>query len=268
MAIDFSKLFQRGATPIMTARERQSATILVVETDSSTRNRLRQTLTSLDFGQVVDAPNHTTALTRIEERPFSHIIFEARRTSMQVKEFLTKALQIDSRIIAIPTSYEPTVDEVFDLLIMGARGYLVKPFTTHSVDEAIIWSTKGDPISDSILFAKTRNEALAALVMNSLGRLSTIMKQSQTFETARRELPKRQAALKRAMEIARMFAQGGEDALLASLIDFAAARAEEPATRLGKVRRRLDNTRHASQALKKSDIEALETSDPPDVNQS
>ena len=237
--MDFSKLYQKSSLPVLTSKERQRASILVVESDPSIRNRLRQTLISLDIGHISDAPDHITALKKIEERHFSHLLFETKKSNMPLKDFLQSAMEFDNRTIAIASSYEPTVDDVFDLLIMGARSFLVKPFTTESVDEAIIWASKGEPISDSILYAKNRNEALASLVLNSLGKLTVIMRQSHTFETARRELPKRQAALRRAVEIARMFAQGGEDALLEAMVEYSLARSEEPASRLGKVRKML-----------------------------
>ena len=227
----------------MTSKERQSSSILIVESDPSIRNRLRQILTSLDISHVADAVDHVNALKKIEERQFSHVLFEAKRTNMPIRDFITKLLEYDNRVVGIASSYEPTVDDVFDLLLYGARGFLAKPFTTESVDHALIWATKGDPISDSVLYARNRNEALASLVMNTLGKLTTVMKQARHFETARRELPKRHQALQRAMELARTFAQGGETALLEAMITLAAERDDQPATRLGKVRKLLGGTR-------------------------
>ncbi|MEZ4753608.1 MAG: hypothetical protein R3A13_04765 [Bdellovibrionota bacterium] len=59
------------------------------------------------------------------------------------------------------------------------------------MNESILMATKGEPISDAILYAKTRNEALASLIMTSLDRLAIIMRQAETFDTAKREVPKR-----------------------------------------------------------------------------
>ncbi len=246
--MDFAKLFPKTALPPLTAKERQRASVLVVESDPAIRNRLRQILTSIDMGSVSDAANHALALQKIEEQSFSHVLFEAKKTNIPIREFLTKAIGIDKRLILIACSYEPTIDDVFDLLIYGARGYLVKPFTTESVDDAIAWATKGEPVSDSIVTATTRNEALASLVLSAFGKLTTIMKQSQHFETAKREIPKRQLALKRAVELARTFANGGDMALLETFIEIAAARSENGhATRLGKVRKNLETRREAGE---------------------
>jgi len=240
---DFTKLFQKTNLPILTTKERQKASLLVVESDPAIRNRLRQILTSLDIGHVADAVDHASALKKIEEHNFSHVLFESKKTSMPIKEFLTKVLEYDNRVIPIACSYQPSVDDVFDLLIYGARSFLVKPFTTESVDEAMIWATKGERLSDSVLNAKNRNEALALLVLNNLGKLTTVLKQSRFFETAKREIPKRKMALQHTMELARTFAHGGEMGLLETLIELSAQRSEEPASRLGKVRKMLGGTR-------------------------
>src|SRR5690606_14220110 len=112
----------------------------IVESEPSIRNRLRQILIALDFGRISDAHNHNAALRKLEEQPYSHLIFDAKQNDLPIKEFLNRAMEFDSRTIPIATSYQPTVDDVFDLLIMGARSFVVKPFTSESVDEALIWA--------------------------------------------------------------------------------------------------------------------------------
>jgi len=196
-------------------------------------------LIRLGYGTVSDAADHVQALKKIEERRFSHIIFEAKRTSMPSNDFLTKVIELDSTVFSIATSWEPNVDDVFGLLIIGARGFIVKPFTEESVDESIIMASKGEPISDAILYAKDRNEALASLIMTQLDKLATTLRQSVHFETARREIPRRAAGLRRTMNIGRTFARGGPEKLLDSLVDFCLERSDGPATRLGRLRKRL-----------------------------
>lgn len=225
----------------MTARERDSAAILIVDSENAVRAALRQSLTLLDFGNITDASDHLSALQKFEERRYSHVIFEAKRSGIPPRDFLLQLLKLDHSVIAIPTSYEPTVDDVFDLLMAGARGYLVKPFNTETVDDAIVMSTKGEPISESILCAENRNEALASLVMNTLNKLAMIIRQAETFETARMELPRRHIIFRRAMEIARTFAQNGETGLLDAMIELADRKDTRSArTRLGRIRHMLD----------------------------
>lgn len=242
----------------MNAIERANACVLIVDPDRGVRSGMRQLLVSLDFPASSEVPNHLQALQKVQERKFTHVIFDAKSTNMPGTEFVTKLFELDDDIVAIPTSWEPTVDDVFSLLVLGANGFLVKPFTLDSLEEAILLATKGEPISESILFAKDRNEALVALEMTALDTLSTIQRQSLQFETARRELPRAIRNFQRTSEIARMFAKGGSDGILETLIEFCCQRAEGPASRLGRARGRiLGRKRNRVKSIKQAAEEQL-----------
>lgn len=227
----------------MSSAERQRASVLVVEADNQERHNLRNALKTLGYGGIGDAPNHSTALERMGERKFTHIIFDAKKTTMPAKEFLQKVFEADNSIIAIPSSTEPNVDDVFDLLIIGAKGYLVKPFTADTVDQAIVSATKGEPIADAVLQAKDRNEALVAIMMSSLDKAAIILRQAAQFETAKREIPKALVRLRRAAELARTFAKDGDGGLVTALEKFCIERSKGPASRLGRLRKRLQTNR-------------------------
>ena len=109
----------------------------------------------------------------------------------------------------------------------------------------MIQATKGEPISDKVLGARDRNEALVAMMMTSVDRLATVFRQSQQFETAKRALPNAMAALARAADLAHTFAKGGEEGLIESLENFCIKQSNGPATRLGRLRKRLSTTRTA-----------------------
>lgn len=228
---------------VMTATERGKASVLIVESDPNDRNNMRTAVKSLGYGGISDVPNHLAAIEKIQGRRFTHIIFEAKKTNMPPKEFLQKVLEADSQTIAIPSSYEPNVDDVFDLLIMGARGYLCKPFTSDTIEAAIVMATKGDPISDAVLQAKDRNEALVAIMMGSLDKAAVILRQASQFDTAKREIPRAMATLRRSAELAKTFAKGGENGLIEALEKFCIERSKGPATRLGRLRKRLKTVR-------------------------
>ncbi len=223
--------------------ERSRAQILIVEADATERNNMRTAIKSLGYGGISDAPNHMAALERVQNRRFSHVIFDAKKTNMPPKEFLQKIMSLDREIVAIPSSLDPNVDDVFDLLILGARGYLVKPFTADTLEAAIVMASKGDPIAEAVLQAKDRNEALVAIMMSSLDKAATILRQSQQFETAKREIPRAMSTLRRAAELAKTFARGGGDGLVEAMEKFCIERSKGPATRLGRLRKRLQTTR-------------------------
>ena len=228
---------------IMTPSERGRASVLIVDSDAADRNNMRMAIKTLGYGNFSDAPSHAAALERIQQRKVTHVIFEAKKTNMPAHEFLKKLLEFDPNTIAIPSSHEPNVDDVFDLLIIGARGYLCKPFTADSVEAAVVMATKGEPISGAVLQAKDRNEALVALMMGSLDKAATVMRQAIQFETARREIPRSIGMIRRSAELARTFAKGGDAGLLEALEKFCIERSKGPATRLGRLRKRLKTGR-------------------------
>ena len=235
----------------MSPLERAAQRILVVEPDALDRNHLRTTLKALGFGTVTDAPSHHASLEKFDGRRFTHVVFDAKKSNYPMKEWLMQILEIDPRIIAIPASANPSVDDVFDLLVLGARGYLVKPFAFDSVEQAVLMATKGEPIAEAVLQAKDRNEALVAIMLSSLDRLAITYRQSLQFETATRELPRAMSALRRASDLAHTFAKGGEDALIEALERFSIAKSHGPASRLGRLRKRLSHGRSSDEVVAK-----------------
>lgn len=231
------------ASADLTQSERAVANILVVEPEPTDRNLMRTILKGLGYPTISESPNHLASLEKFEGRTFTHIIFDAKKTNCPMKEWFSQIMEIAPNIIAIPASANPSVDDVFDLLLLGAKGYLVKPFTRDTLDASVSLATKGEPIPDVVKQARDRNEALVALMMSSLDRLATIHRQAKQFETAHRELPRAQAAFRQASDLALMFAKGGEDGLVHALERFCVAKSRGPATRLGRLRKRLSTTR-------------------------
>lgn len=223
--------------------ERSKSSVLIVEPDAIDRNNLRTALKNLGFGGISDVTTHVNALDKVQQRQFTHIIFDARPTNMPVKEFVQKIMEGTPNVIMIPASFEPDVDDVFDLLIAGAKGYLVKPFTIQTVDDSIVHATKGEPIADVVLKAKDRNEALIAILMQSLDTTATVLRQAQQFETAQREVPKALSHFRRSSELAQTFCKGGTEGLLEAMQTFCIERSKGPATRLGRLRKRLKHKR-------------------------
>lgn len=234
---------KEAASVTLSTAERSRSSILIVESEANDRNNMRTAFKSLGYGSYSDAPTHAAALEKLGQKKFTHIIFDAKKTNMTPKEFLHKVFEGDTSIIALPSSYNPNVDDVFDLLIMGAKGYLVKPFTQETLDNAVIMATKGEPMSEAVLQAKDRNEALIAILMGSLDKTAIILRQAQQFETARREIPRAIAGLRRSAELAKTFAKGGENALIEAMEKFCIERGKGPATKLGRLRKKLKTTR-------------------------
>ena len=224
-------------------QEVSNGAVLIVEPDLSERNMLRESMNELGFPVIAQATNHKSSLDKFEGRKFTHIIFDATKDNYPIQEWFSEIIDIDPNITAIPTSANPKTDDVFELLVLGARGYLVKPFTRETVHAAVSLASKGEPIPDIVKSAKDRNEALVAMMMSSLDRLATVQRQARQFQTAQRELAKAEACLRQASELAHIFAKDGEEGLLEALERFCVNKCRGPATRLGRLRKRLSKTR-------------------------
>lgn len=219
-------------------KERKQCVILVVERDEDARTSLRSALRNLGFGEVTSVLDHYSGIKRFSDRRFTHVIFDAVDTNVPAREFLTRVLEINSDITAIPSSFDPTVDDIFELLKLGADGFIVKPFTQESVEEAIILATKGEPVADEILNASDRNQALASLALTALDSLATILRHARSYETAKREIPRTRQQFERAVRMGKLFAHNGDAGLVLAYIERAIECSEQSASRLGRTRRR------------------------------
>ena len=227
----------------ITNREKNNYAILVIEPDSNERNNLKNALKTLGFQNISDSPNHLSSFEKIEQRHFTHVFFDVNETNMPLIAFITRLFELENNVIAIPCSSKPEIDKVFDMMIHGARGFLVKPFTIDSVDNSITMATKGEPINSLVLQAKDRNEALVAMVMASTDNVASILRQSKEFETARHEVPRYLANLNNSINLAHTFVKGDENDLLNALQKFCIERSKGPSTRLGRLRRKLQHER-------------------------
>jgi hypothetical protein len=72
---------------------------------------------------------------------------------------------------------------------------LLPLFDLTEADSATLRAMQGEhgwfcPVADVVLTAKDRNEALVAIMMSSLDKASTILRQATQFDTAKREIPR------------------------------------------------------------------------------
>jgi response regulator RpfG family c-di-GMP phosphodiesterase len=227
----------------MSTKERKSIEILVCEDNVNYRNNLKMALRSLGFVQISDASSLNQGLKKLEMRRFSHVIFQARKSDIVAGEFLERALTSHPETTLLALSFEPTVDNVFSLLIGGARGYLVCPYDLLSLDHAVIQATKGEPMPAELLTAKDRNEALVAITMSNLDRVATTCRQAKKFEAVKKHVPQEMAKLRISAEMAHLFCEGGLEGFCSSVEKFSEKRGNSPSTKLGRLRKRLNDNR-------------------------
>ena len=75
--------------------------------------------------------------------------------------------------------------------------------------------------------------------MSSLDKAALLQRQAEQFETAKRELPRALNIFRRSADLAKTFAKGGEMALIEAMERFCIERSKGPASRLGRLRKRL-----------------------------
>lgn len=222
---------------------RDNISILVITGNATTNDQLRTSLLSLGYTQISRANSHVQGLEKIKERNFDSILFDARSTDQVPLEFVQHALAWDNRCVLVALSLEPKIDDVFSLLSAGARGFVVIPFTTDVLDEAILHALDGPPLSDAILTAADRDSALVGMILNSLYRLTVVMRQAREFPSAAKEIPKFKQNLVESSKLAKLFSKGSEDDLRAKIIEECLSRANRAATRLGRTRMKLKQAR-------------------------
>lgn len=222
---------------------RGNYSVLVVCSNGSRSNQVRQALKTLGFAQISAAPTHVTALERFRTRKFSHVIFEASGSDMPALDFVKAIMELDEESCLIAISEQPRVDDVFGLLRAGARHYLVVPFTVNSLEEVLTEAIEGAPLSEAVLNAPDRNSALVGVILNNLYRQTVLMRQAREFETAARELTAQTAKMIQSVDMAKLFCEGTEEDMLNEIVDACIARANVAASRLGRTRKKLQNKR-------------------------
>ncbi len=225
------------------AHARQAIPVLVIAQNGTTSNQVRQALKTIGFSMISAAPTHVSGLDRIRGRDYGLVVFDASSTDMPALDFVTQAIGLDDSSFLIALSGEPRVDDVFGLLRAGARGFLALPFNVDTLEEIVMRATEGPPLSEAVLNAPDRNAALVGVVLNCVYKVSVLMRQSREFASAARELERQQYSLAESMDLARLFCEGGDDALLEKIVDGCIARANTASTRLGRTRKKLQKER-------------------------
>ncbi len=225
--------------PSQHKRRSRRGPVLVVAGDRHTLASLRQSLAALGFESISTTQTHGQGLERIQTRSFPLIVYEATTTNISVRDFVIAARRMDQESTLIALSSAPRIDDVFELLKVGTRSFLVTPFTTETLEEVIDRAVLGPPFSDAILDAADRDAALAALILNNLYRLATASRHSRDFGSVTAGVLQYRSALIESVELARMFSLGGDLVLREKIIDACIVRGQTAATRLGRTRKRL-----------------------------
>jgi DNA-binding NarL/FixJ family response regulator len=185
--------------------QRAEARFLLCEPDRFSRQSLRQCLTGLGYGTISEVSEVENALEMLEEHSFTHVILEPHQSCISADNFIRLITELQPETTLITLLSQPTIHDVFHMLSSGAKGFLVKPYSIGSIDEAITTASVVEKIPEVILEAENPTEALTTLILSSLDKLAVIKRQARKFKTAEYELPRRNLALQRAIKLAHQF---------------------------------------------------------------
>ncbi|MCI5066689.1 response regulator [bacterium] len=225
-------------------RERQAISVLVVEPEAHLRQVIRNALQSLGYGATSCVSEYSVALDRIESGEYTHLLYEVRgRKEEDVFYFLERAFELNGDLVAIALSENPQVDEIFEHLRRGTRGFLSKPLTSDMVEESMLQATLSSPFSQVILQSNNRDEAFCALLAASVNKAALAKQQELQRKIGAEDALQFLQELEDAVELVHTFRTLGESDFLGLLVDFFIRLSEQPETRLGSLRKRLSESR-------------------------
>ncbi len=119
-----------------------AANILVVDDSATMRGMIKRTLaiSGLDIGEVYEAGHGIEALAEMQGRPVNVVLLDINMPVMNGIKFLQR-VSADPHLREIPvviTSTEGSQTRVRELLALGARGYVRKPFRPEQLRDALV----------------------------------------------------------------------------------------------------------------------------------
>lgn len=229
--------------------DRSAIPVLIVFNNHLAAAKIKGVMSALGFSRISNVNTHVAALQRLRQRTYPLVVFDAEPSDMPTVEFAAQAFDLDSDVILLPISKNPRVDDVFSMLRVGARGFVVEPYTMGSVEIALSRAQDGPPLSDAVLQAVDRNSAFVGVILHALYRLCLLMHMANKYQKAASDCAEQRAIFRESVELAKIFCEGTHEDLRDNIIDACIRRANTAATRLGRTRRKLKAKREVGDEL-------------------
>lgn len=113
--------------------------ILVVDDFSTMRKIIKNILKQLEYENIVEADDGTTALEMLKKRPVDFIISDWNMPKMNGIDFL-RAVRGNEKFAHLPfimVTAEGLQENVIEAVQAGVSQYIVKPFTPGTLEEKI-----------------------------------------------------------------------------------------------------------------------------------
>jgi two-component system chemotaxis response regulator CheY len=113
--------------------------ILIVDDFSTMRRIIKNLLRDLGFNNTDEADDGQTALPKLQKGDFDFLVTDWNMPGMTGLELL-KEVRADPKLQSLPVlmvTAEQKKEQIVEAAKAGVNGYIVKPFTAHTLDEKI-----------------------------------------------------------------------------------------------------------------------------------
>lgn len=227
---------KKGSSLLLSAKERENASILVVGWGLE---ELTRQLVKLQYGSARHVLFHSAALQRIGGEHFSHIIFSVEESDINPIIFAQRVRQLKTPPILIAASQEPDPDKVVEMILAGSRSYLLLPITSSMLDNAIGEATNGQPIDPKILRSPIKNEVLLRNLLNEIDRVASELTMASHLGNSVDSAKIKKDPLHNSSSSLRLFCDGGSGGFVTTLIDICDTLTPRKRGRLSGLRRQL-----------------------------
>jgi hypothetical protein len=224
----------------LSTAERKDASFLVV--GGGLEGVVKQ-LSRLKFSRARHSLFHSSALHRLIDEKFSHVIYSTEETDLSANLFTERACQLKHRPILMAASYEPEPDNVCDMLLAGARGFIALPSESEMLDRLIGEATNGQPVQPAILRSPRRNEILLRTLLDDLDEIAGNLRASKRYGIDAPSVGPLIEELHLSASTLRLFCDGGSDGFVRTLVDICETLAPRRNPRLTRLRKQLLNRR-------------------------
>ncbi len=222
--------------------------ILVIEPDNTLRNQIVQNLKEIGFTYVSETESHDTGLRRVEGKGFNYVLFSTISNNILYHDFLRTVVANNKDTITLPMARNPSPDQVYEAIMLGARGFVVVPCQKTALAQLFELSAREELALATELQDLDRNKVLVSLMSSGLDDLANALKKSRKKKT--KELDILDEHFKSSVKMARSFCQGGEQELLKVIEDHMIKQSLKIPSHLGNLRKKIAQKRMAAKAGK------------------
>jgi len=111
--------------------------VLIVDDVSNMRSLLSSSLRSLDISTILEASNTLDAIEIYEKKQIDIVFLDLHMPKIDGFEALKKIRLINPKAFVVIVSGENSIDNVKKAILMGAKGFIVKPYQLGKIKEMI-----------------------------------------------------------------------------------------------------------------------------------